>query len=517
MHGILSIIAVVAIVMLLIYSLMNRELIFAQDTNYTKVSNNQKITYKYRKWEEYGYLDYFTYTDYLQILVDNGEITDEFRTSVASIGNTPDKDSAGTKTYVAKFEEYCKENGYTVERLNVVMAKGNRVAPGGQPQMFGHKNLSLFGRVVKYFSGLVKVDNIHNASGDVGKRGISFVAKDPVYGGEKFAPAIVGNGTTHKYLFYLTDKFPFVHQNILFLNLGKSYAVNKGVEIFTTMTETQGVFDTRTTYYPTGLIEESADDLHSATYVEGSLSKSLIYQTRFTDDYTNVITLKSGKSKMGYSFIMGIISTLLAYFLGVPLGITIARHKDKLIDKAGTIYIIFIMAVPSLAYIFLFKAIGNMLGFPTTFDPTVTDSTAWKYYVLPIISLTLPSVGGLMRWLRRYMIDQMNSDYVRFARSTGLSEQEIFSKHILKNAIIPIVHGIPGSIIFSITGAVITERVYVVPGAGQLLTKAINVYDNNVIVGMTLFYAVLSVISIILGDVLMAMVDPRISFTSKAR
>ena len=115
------------------------------------------------------------------------------------------------------------------------------------------------------------------------------------------------------------------------------------------------------------------------------------------------------------------------------------------------------------------------------------------------------------------MIDQMNSDYVRFARSGGLSEQEIFSKHILKNAIIPIVHGIPGTILFAMTGAIITERVYVVPGAGNMLTKAINAYDNGVIVGMTLFYAVLSVVSIILGDVLMSMVDPRISFTSKQR
>ncbi len=111
----------------------------------------------------------------------------------------------------------------------------------------------------------------------------------------------------------------------------------------------------------------------------------------------------------------------------------------------------------------------------------------------------------------------MNSDYVKFARSGGLSEGEIFSKHILKNAAIPIVHGIPGSILGALTGAFITERVYVVPGIGGLLINAINAYDNGVIVGVTLFYASISVLSMILGDVLMSMVDPRISFTSKAR
>lgn len=138
-------------------------------------------------------------------------------------------------------------------------------------------------------------------------------------------------------------------------------------------------------------------------------------------------------------------------------------------------------------------------------------------YVLPVVSLALPQVANLMKWMRRYMIDQMNSDYVKFARSGGLSESEIFSKHIMKNAAIPIIHGVPASVLGALTGAIITERVYVVPGAGNLLTTAINAYDNGVIVGVTLFYALLSVISIILGDILMSMVDPRISFSTKDR
>ena len=115
------------------------------------------------------------------------------------------------------------------------------------------------------------------------------------------------------------------------------------------------------------------------------------------------------------------------------------------------------------------------------------------------------------------MIDQMNSDYVKFARSGGLTEGEIFRKHVFKNAVIPIVQGIPGSVLGALVGAIVTERVYVVPGAGNLLTEAIGKYDNGVIVGVTLFYALLSVASIILGDVLMSMVDPRISFSTKDR
>lgn len=324
----------------------------------------------------------------------------------------------------------------------------------------------------------------------------------------------MGNGTRHKYLLYCDSKFPYIHQNILQLNLGTSYTVNTGIDVFTTMTQAQGSYAKTMITYPTGLTESSADDLHSATYQEGSLSSNLVFADRFTDDYTRVDTVKSGMSKMGYSFVIGIISTIISYVLGIPLGIMMARKKDKLIDKLGTIYIIFLIAVPSLAYIFLFKSIGGKLGLPTTFD---MESTSKLMYVLPIVSLALPSIANLMKWLRRYMIDQMNADYVKFARSNGLSEGEIFKKHILKNAAIPIVHGIPGSVLFAMTGAIITERVYVVPGAGNLLTEAINKYDNGVIVGVTLFYAVLSVVSIILGDVLMSMVDPRISFTNKDR
>lgn len=111
------------------------------------------------------------------------------------------------------------------------------------------------------------------------------------------------------------------------------------------------------------------------------------------------------------------------------------------------------------------------------------------------------------------MIDQMNSDYVKFARSGGLSEGEIFRKHILRNAIIPIVHGIPGSVLGCLTGAIITEKVYAVPGTGKLLTTALNNNDNGMIVALTFFYTVLSVTALILGDVLLAKIDPRISFS----
>lgn len=514
LYGIFSIMCVVAIVMVMIYSLMDRNLIFANDPNYAHQSNNSKVTYKYQKWEDYGYLNYITYADYINELLANGEIDEATKSAVIGIGRTPEKDSDQVKEYIEKFKNHYESQGYKTERLDAVLLSGRKVADGGQPQLFAYKDNPLIERLVNYFTGLVTIDNINTVEGEVGERGITFTLYDPVYGGEKFAPAIIGNGTHHKYLLFTNSKFPYIHQNIVSINLGTSYSVNKGKDVFDTMTETQGSYVKSTITYPTGLTEESADDMHTATYSAGSREANPVNKDRFEDDYTNVSTVKSGKSKMGYSFSIGICATMLAYGLGIPIGIMMARKKDKLVDKIGTIYIVFIIAVPSLAYIFLFKAIGGSLGLPTTFD---MESTSKIMYVLPIISLALPSVANLMKWMRRYMIDQMNSDYVKFARSGGLTESEIFTKHILKNAAIPIVHGVPGSVLGAMTGAIITERVYVVPGAGNLLTNAINRYDNGVIVGVTLFYASLTVISIILGDILMSMVDPRISFTTKDR
>lgn len=513
-HSIISIIIVVAIVMILIYSLMDRQLIFKADSTYTNLGNNAKVAYQYRRWEEFGYIDYVPYTDWLADEARNGRISEEDRAAANSFARTADKDSDIVKKYAEMFKEYYTAKGYTVKRLDAIMSNPRKVASGGQQQFFAYKDKPLVERLIKYFTGFITVDNIHYATGDVGERGLQFTLFDPVYGGKKFSPAILGNGTLHKYLLYFDGMFPYVHQNLVTINLGKSYSVNQGVDVFETMNASQGSYIMREVTYPSGHVEVSADDLHTAKYVEGSRDASAVNRDRFVDDYTSVITEKSGFSKVGYSFVIGFISVLLAYLLAVPLGIFMALHKDKLLDKIGTVYIVFITAVPSLAYIFLFKAIGYRMGLPTTFD---MEHVTVVMYILPIVSLALPSIANLMKWLRRYMIDQMNSDYVKFARSGGLSEREIFSKHILKNAAIPLIHGIPGAVLGSLVGAIITERVYVVPGAGNLLTKAINANDNGVIVGVTLFYAVLSVTSIILGDILMSMIDPRISFTSKAR
>lgn len=320
------------------------------------------------------------------------------------------------------------------------------------------------------------------------------------------SPALTCSGCEHKYMIYFDNTFPYIHFNFIQFSLGKSVNLYKNRDIINIMIDKQGGDIQEIIEYPSGEVQKgSVSSFHTCTYRDtlGPTEYKL-----FTDNYANCDSKKEQSSMIGTSFIIGIISTLIAYFIGVPIGVLMGRYKEKLFDKIAMVYIIIMFSVPSLVYIYFFQYLGIKL-----FDLPIQ----YKYgevltYILPIISLSLGSIASMMMWTRRYIIDQGNSDYVKFARAKGLSETQIFFKHILRNAIVPIAHGVPGSIVGSIAGALITEQVYTVPGTGKLMVGALNNNDNWIALGLILFYTVLGIISLILGDVVITLVDPRISF-----
>ena len=174
--------------MVLIYSVMDRNLIFAKDPTYTHQSNNTKITYKYSKWEEYGYLDYVPYADYLQELCDEGEIDEETRSKAVGIARTADGDSDIVAQYVEQYTKYYQSQGYKVVRLDAVMMNAKKVADGGTQQLYAYKNVPITKRLWNYFSHIIEIDSIDNVEAIAEEdRGITFTWKDPVYGGEKFS------------------------------------------------------------------------------------------------------------------------------------------------------------------------------------------------------------------------------------------------------------------------------------------------------------------------------------------
>ena len=215
------------------------------------------------------------------------------------------------------------------------------------------------------------------------------------------------------------------------------------------------------------------------------------------------------KEKIPVTAAFGFASMLLGIVLGLSLGMLMVRYKDRWGDRLGTGYILAVRATPSLIYLFFIQVwVSLWLNLPMVFDKDIPSS-----WILPVICLSLGSIAWYALWLRRFMVDEENKDYVKFALVKGLPKKEVWRRHIFKNAIIPLVIYLPSDLLFIISGSLVIETLYAIPGTGGLLTTAIKNQDNNLVQIIVLMYAVLSVLGVFLGDLLVAAVDPRITLT----
>ena len=236
--------------------------------------------------------------------------------------------------------------------------------------------------------------------------------------------------------------------------------------------------------------------------LHGDLGRSWIF-------LENVPVVDIIEPKIGVSLKMGGISMLVALTVGMPMGIAMARSKGKWADKLGTAFIIFIQAAPSAVY-FLFI----QMYFTGLFNlPMLYDSEKPVTWILPIVCLSLPSIASYGMWMRRYMVDQMNQDYVKLAKAKGVPERKIMTSHIFRNAVVPMVQTIPGSLLLTIMGSLYVESIFSVPGMGGLLINVIQRQDNTMVQALVLIFASLGIIGLFLGDLMMVIVDPRISLT----
>jgi oligopeptide transport system permease protein len=227
---------------------------------------------------------------------------------------------------------------------------------------------------------------------------------------------------------------------------------------------------------------------------------------------TNVPVMELIGGKFAISMRLGLIALGIALLLGVILGVLQARFKDGIFDHIGTAYTVFVNAVPSLVSYSLVLTFGaRLLGLPSMFSMRKPGPSS----ILPIICLAMGSIAGYMLWTRRYMVDELNKDYIRLAKLKGLSTRRVMFRHVLRNAFVPLAQYLPYFIVLTIGGSLLVERFFSVPGLGPLLTDAIARYDTNVVQGLVMLYASLGIIGVFLGDVLMTLIDPRIRLTSK--
>lgn len=475
--SLLSIFVVVSIVIVMLYTLIPRENVFRNDEGYKKMSGEQRTTYMYSRYDELGYLDYQRINEMCETY------SDDYNACLIN-------DSEEQKSVI---EQYLNK-GYVVEYQR-----------NGNP--FVYHNYNPLELIWNFYSNLIKIDTpsaIQDPDNPNLERGYTFGT------GPNGLPAIICSGCQYKYQLYFDSSFPFIHTNAIRLNFGNSFPTAQNTPTLQVISLGQGSQTPTEQTFPNGTSSKSAINQFTCQYKP---TLDALDQNKFDDNYANCLSYYESPSMINTSYLFGIISLVIAYVFALPVGITMARKKGKLFDKAGIVLINFLIAVPSLALIFFVRQIGSNFGFPDRFP--LLGFNDIRSYIIPIIILALLNIPSLMTWTRRYMIDQSNADYAKFAKAKGLSQKEIFTKHILKNAIIPIVNGIPSSVILCISGALITESAFAIPGMGKMLPDAIKESNNNMVITLVFIFTTLSVFAILIGDLLMTLVDPRIQLAAK--
>ena len=248
----------------------------------------------------------------------------------------------------------------------------------------------------------------------------------------------------------------------------------------------------------------------------------LSWDSQFTSHFRNALTFDFGRARdrelindkikrgVGPSLALMIPMFLGIVIISVSLSLVIAFVRGTKWDVSAVVVCIIGMSVPYLSFILLgqyFFAYKWRL-FPVFFSP---DLATAEYVALPILIGIVTGLGSNVRFYRTVMLDEMRSDYVRTAFAKGLTTRKVLFKHVLKNAMIPIITRVVLAIPFLFLGSLLLERFFGIPGLGYLMIEAIGSRDYFVINAMTYISAILYVVFNVLTDVCYALVDPRVT------
>lgn len=220
------------------------------------------------------------------------------------------------------------------------------------------------------------------------------------------------------------------------------------------------------------------------------------------------------------SFLLASISLFLTWFIAVIIGVIAAYKQYSWFDTLVMVGIFAAMSVPSFFIgLFLIKILAVDLGWlpPGGMLTTGSTATGWAYttevihhMILPVIVLTLLGVGSLTRYFRSNMIDVIKQDYIRTARAKGLPERKVLFTHALRNALMPAITLIGFELPGLFGGSLIIEKIFNWPGIGQLYMSSFTLRDYPLLMGFTMFIAILTVIGTLLSDILYHLADPRV-------
>lgn len=255
---------------------------------------------------------------------------------------------------------------------------------------------------------------------------------------------------------------------------------------------------------------------------EMGLDKSLLFQ--YLDLVRQIFTLDFGtswsskqqisvliKNGIGPSMSVTVPAFILSLLITIPLALLLAHKRNTFFDKTMMVACLAMISLSSVVYVLAGQYIFSyLLGwFPISgWDPSWTGR--WDYAILPILIIVSLSLGSYILFFRTVFLEEIYQDYVRTARSKGLSNAAILLKHVLRNALVPIITLVVLQIPFLIVGSLLIESFFGIPGLGGLIFTAIQEADFPVIKAMTLIGAVLYMIFQLISDLLYALVDPKI-------
>ena len=220
---------------------------------------------------------------------------------------------------------------------------------------------------------------------------------------------------------------------------------------------------------------------------------------------------------IGNSFRIGGIAILIGTLIGLLLGITAALHRGKFLDGFCTVFSILGVCVPS--YVFLIF-LQYTFSFQIPFFPYFFDEKRFLLSsVIPSLSLSLFTMSTIARFTRNEMVEVFDSDYVRLAESKGMYGSGLVRKHVLRNALIPIVTVLAPLIVDLLTGALVVEKIYGINGIGKLMVDAIagEGIDYNYVLALGILYSALYIGIMLVVDLLYGVLDPRIRVSAKGK
>ncbi len=205
---------------------------------------------------------------------------------------------------------------------------------------------------------------------------------------------------------------------------------------------------------------------------------------------------------------VGGVAILVSLLIGIPLGMAAALHRGKGIDWFCMVFATIGISAPvfviSVLLMYLFCSVIPIL-------PNF-GLNSWKNYILPVACLSFSPIAYIARQTRSSMLDVLGQDYIRTAKAKGVSGSKIIFGHALKNSLIPVLTYIGPMLAFIVTGSMVVEQIFAVPGIGRQFVSSITNRDYTMIMGTTIVLASLIVIMNLVTDILYKVVDPRIEF-----